>query len=52
MDEVLLHGWGDVAVDAAYAGQTVAQAAGLDDFRDAVFDQPRLVGVAQVVGAP
>ena len=40
---------GDVAVDAAHAGQAVAEALGLGDFGDVVFDEPRFVGVAQVV---
>src|SRR5438105_2793890 len=43
--QALAHGRGDVAVDAADA----AEAAGLDDLGDVVFDQPGFVGVAQVV---
>src|SRR2546430_7871100 len=44
--DAVLHGGGDVAVDAAYAGEAVAEAAGLGDFGDVVFDEPGLVGVA------
>jgi hypothetical protein len=40
---------GDVAVHAADARQAVAEALGLGDFGDIVFDQPGFVGVAQVV---
>jgi hypothetical protein len=43
--QVLDHGWADVAVDAADAGEVVAESFGLDDFGDAVFDEPHLVGV-------
>ena len=46
LGDALLHGRGDVAVDAAHAGETVAEAAGLGDFGDAVVDEPGLVGVA------
>jgi len=40
------HGLGDVAVDAAHAGQAVPEAPSLGDFRDAVLDEPRFVAVA------
>ena len=43
------HDGGDVAVDAADAGEAVSQAAGLSDFGDVVFDEPGFVGVAGVV---
>jgi hypothetical protein len=43
------HDGGDVAVDAADAGQAVSEAAGLGDFGDIVFDEPGFVGVAGVV---
>jgi hypothetical protein len=41
----LLHGRGDVAVDAAHAGQAVAEPAGLGDLGDGVFDEPGLTVV-------
>src|SRR5205814_4573413 len=47
--DALLHGRGDVAVDAADAGQAMAESFGLGDLGDVVFDQPRLVGVPQIV---
>jgi hypothetical protein len=43
------HGGGDVAVDAAYPAEPVAESLGLGDFGDVVFDEPGFVGVAQVV---
>jgi len=43
------HGGGDVAVDAPYPSKPVAEPFGLGDFGDVVFDEPGLVGVAQVV---
>src|SRR4051812_3044189 len=43
------HGGRDVAVDAADTGETMAEAAGLGDLRDAVLDEPGLVAVAQIV---
>ena len=46
VDDGLVHGWGGVAVDAADAGQAVAESSGLGDFGDVVFDEPGLVGVA------
>src|SRR5690349_8645937 len=39
VDDGLVHGWAGVAVDAADAGDAVAEAAGLGDFGDAVFDE-------------
>jgi hypothetical protein len=50
--DALPHGRGDVAVDAAHAGHAVAEPFGLGDLRDVVLDQPGLVGVPQVMGAP
>jgi hypothetical protein len=47
--DALAHGGGDVAVDAAHTGDAVAEALGLGDFGDVVFDQPGLVGVPEVV---
>jgi len=41
----LLHGRGDVAVDAAHAGEAVAQTLGLSALGDVVLDEPRLVGM-------
>src|SRR3954468_17902998 len=37
--DALLHGGRDVAVDAAYAGQPVAEPFGLGDLGDVVFDE-------------
>src|SRR6266516_988086 len=47
--ELGAHGVGDVGVDAAHAGDAVAEAAGLEDFADAVFGHPGFVAVAQAV---
>jgi hypothetical protein len=41
--DAALHGGGDVAVDAADAAEAVAEAAGLGDFGDVVFDEPGFV---------
>jgi hypothetical protein len=43
------HDRGDVAVEAADAGEAVAEAAGLGDLGDVVLDEPGFVGVAGVV---
>jgi len=49
VDEPFLDGGTDVAVDAPDAGQSVPEPLGLCGFGDFVFDEPGLVGVAQVV---
>jgi hypothetical protein len=51
VDDAVLHGGGDVAVDAAYAGQSVPEPFGLGDLGDVGFDEPGLVGVAVGGGA-
>jgi hypothetical protein len=45
VDEPLLDGEADVAVDPAHAGQPVPESLGLGGLGDAVLDQPRLVRV-------
>jgi hypothetical protein len=46
LGEALLHGGGDVAVDAADAAEAMAETPGLGNFGDAILDQPGFVGVA------
>lgn len=47
--EGCVHGRCDVGVDAADAGESVAEALAFEDFDDAVFVHPGAVGVPQVV---
>ena len=49
VNEALFDGGADVAVDAAHAGQPVAEPFGLGDLRHVVFDEPGFVTVSQVV---
>jgi hypothetical protein len=46
LTDPLLHGRGDVAVDAPDAGEAVAETLGLGDFGDVVLDEPGFVGVS------
>ena len=49
VDEVFDDRVGDVAIDAGDTAEGVAEALGLGDLGDAIFDEPRLVGMAEVV---
>src|SRR5690348_4242730 len=49
VDQALLDGWADMAVNTTYAGQSVTQPFGLGDLGHAVLDQPRLVAMPQIM---
>lgn len=49
VNEPLLEGGADVAVDASDAGQAVSEPFGLGSLGHAVFDEPGFVAVPQVV---
>jgi glyoxylase-like metal-dependent hydrolase (beta-lactamase superfamily II) len=49
VDDTGDHGWGDMAVDTADAGEPVPESFGLGYLGNVVIDEPGFVGVAEVV---